>query len=348
MFITCPKCGYLTPETAARCKHCGTVTSGAVEASTPMAQWPPTPAEPLPAPPTSATPPPVPSPMPPPAPGTAAPGWGAVPPPMPPLVPPPVPSMFPEPGARPPRRSLPTWGIVSGALVVVIAMIVGGLAITGGDDGAQQRLDNVNAAAETQAQEVASLDASLLTRADLGTEWTETDHSGLRPNELVWDQPCSDAPGLRASAALGRGRDFAYRATSVGAEEGHLSVSVRELANTDDAEGQVAARSAPTFDPCVAAFDVEDLECACGRAGTSRGITRLAPPAGVRAVVYRDTLAYDDNGPQPAFALRAYLVGGRYLASISESRFGSPPDPTRFGELVTIVGQRLALHAPGD
>ena len=334
MFVKCANCGYLTPESSALCKQCGAV------ASLPAREPEPAPVpEPVPSP-TAAIPT-----MPPPDPSTAATGWGA-PPPRPPVAPPPVPSMFPDPGARPPRRSVPTWSIVSGAVVVVIAMVVAGLAFTGGDDNVRERAGAAQARlAEVQA-DVARLDATTLTRADMGSEWTETEHRGLGPDELGWSDTCSNAPGLRTVATLGRAREFAYHLTTE-TNEGHAVFHIREYPSTDAAEGQLAARATPAFSSCVASFDADNLTCSCGHLATSLGVEQIPPPPDVHAAVWRDTLTFrDETGTRMAFALRAYVQQGRDVAMFTEWEYGAPPDAARFAELVTSIGQRMAVQSP--
>ena len=331
MFVTCASCGYLTPDNAALCKQCGAVASAPVE--------PPVPPAPAPA---SWPPPPDPS--------TAAPGWGAAPPPppRPPVAPAPVPSMFPEPGARPPRRSLPTWGIVSGAVVLIVVVVIGGLAMTGGDDRVRAKAHAAQTNLDAVQADVARLDDTLLSRADMGSEWTETDHRGLGPDELGWNEPCSDAPGLQSVATLGRASEFAYHLTAE-TNEGHAVVQLREYPNTDDAATQVAARSAPDFSSCVAAFDAENLTCACGHTATSLHVEQLPPPSGAHAVVWRDTLSFEDEtGTRLAVALRVYVQQGRDVTMLTEWEYGGPPDGARFDELLTSVAQRMAAHAPAS
>ena len=83
-----------------------------------------------------------------------------------------VPSMFPEPVRRRPRRSWPTWSVVSGAVVLVIAMAVAAVRPYGwrmtAVDTSRRNGTRVVTSRGAQA-DVARLYVTTLTRAVLGT-----------------------------------------------------------------------------------------------------------------------------------------------------------------------------------
>ena len=233
-----------------------------------------------------------------------------------------------------------------GAVAVVVALLVGLIAVSGGDDRSQHRAASAQAAFDTQQTEIGSIQASMLTGVDFGGEWTVTDQSGLRPDELSWHQPCSYAPGLDADATVGRSMSLSYRLRPNGREEGTALVSVRAYRTAAEAQGQFQARADPSFGGCVAYFDRREVECSCHSAATNLGIATIPPPPGVAAVVYQDTLAYSDNGPQTYHANTAYITSGRYTALLSIGRVGLPVDQAEFDELLRALSQRLSLHAP--
>jgi hypothetical protein len=254
--------------------------------------------------------------------------------------------MFVTPGARPPRRTPPTWSFVTGAVMVVIVVLVAVL-VTRNDGEGARRLEVANERADQVAREMATLDASLLSIADLGSGWQTARHGGLNRDDLRWTDECDHAPGLESTAQAGRYVDFSYALDPrTGAEAGHVQMTVRQYASSDDASGQYAARADAAFGSCVRLFDVTDLVDAQGSDIVPGALTRVAIP-GVDAVVYRDVLDYTFFGKrQTLYVTTAYLTHGRDLAVLSIDRCCQDYDPLLVAELVRTVSQRLAIHAP--
>ena len=253
--------------------------------------------------------------------------------------------MFPDPRARPARQPVPMWSVATGAIVLVVALLVGVLVASGGDHATPDRADASATNVVTPLADIEAVENSLLTLPDMGSEWTITNESGLLPDELAFTDTCSAAPGLQSTATFGRGIDFAKFTDSSGHEQGHVIDSVRVYPTAQQAEAQYQARLDPSFVPCVAQFDREFTECTCQTASTDLEVEALAPPRDVRAAVYRGTVAFEQGGPHQYYLLRAYLANGRYLASVVLGNRDAPPDPVQFETMLRTQSQRLTQLA---
>ncbi len=253
--------------------------------------------------------------------------------------------MFPEPGAQTARRVPPTWTVACGAIAVVIALLLG-LMTFARNDRSGTTVEGRQPIYPTSSNEGAYLDPSLLTAVDFGSEWTETETTSLAPDELAWNETCSNAPGLQSTATAGRSASLSLNHQPDGREAGSALVTIREYRTAAEAAAQLAARSDPTFRNCIQEFDRRAVECACHAPAQSETINFVPAPAGVLATVYTDTIGYEDNGPQTYSSVRGYTAGGRYLAVLNLQRFAVPVDQVQFDDLLWTLSQRLAVNAP--
>jgi len=255
--------------------------------------------------------------------------------------------MYPGPGARPPRRSLPAWSYAVGALALVGVLLIVGFVATGTDGPSAAQARRAQAQLDAQQAETSSIEATMLTQPDLGGFWNSDGPRGLAPDELGWNDRCSDAPGLTSTATVGRTVDFQHTAID-GHEDARASVTVRAYRSAEDAAAQLDARLDPSFAKCVAQYDVADVGCICHlkHPAVDMGVALIPAPSDVHAVVYRDTVAYDEGqGVHQYHVLRAYLAHGRYQTLVILEG-PSEPDPARFDTMLHTVAQRLDLHAP--
>lgn len=253
--------------------------------------------------------------------------------------------MFPPASGRPPRRSLPTWTIACGSIVVVIALLIGLMTFARNHQSASSFAGR-QPTYTAPPNDGAFLDASLLTPVDFGSEWTETGTTDLLPTELAWNEPCSNAPGLQSVATVGRSVSLSQNHQTDGRESGSAFVTIRKYRSAAEAAAELAARSDSSFRNCIQDFDRQAVECVCHAPAQSETIGLVPAPAGVLATVYIDTVGYEDNGQKTYSIVTAYTVRGRYLAVLNVQRFAVPVDQPQFDDLLSTLSRRLELNAP--
>ncbi len=238
---------------------------------------------------------------------------------------------------------------MSGALAFVALLIVGLVIVSPGTDSrAQHRLAVSQATLAQTRDEVDALDATLLSVADFGSEWTVVNEGGLVPSRLRFSDPCASLPGLKPVATIGREISLSRNLQENGDEFGHAAMRVRLYKNADEATEQYEARANPAFTSCIAGWDTDVTNCSCGReAVTAARVERVEPPAGTLAIVYLDSVDYVSDGqPETFYFLSAYFLHGRTVGIVEFNQNGQAIDRSRIDELVALAGQRLGVHAP--
>jgi len=252
--------------------------------------------------------------------------------------------MFPPSSAKPSRTAIPVWTIATGAVAVVVALLFGLMAVTGRSDSdstAAPVAPDASASTDTSA-----LEASLMTASDLGPDWATTRTVPDEPSDLTWDETCFASDGLRADGTAGMSTDISFRPGPTRSEEGYAQSTVRAYSSAHDAAEQVRARGEDGFQACIAEFDTQAVACSCGIVPQDVGVQPVAAPAGLRAVMYENTLAYEDNGLQTYHVIRAYLSEGQYFGVLTVARKNASPDRVQFDELLKTFQQRMLVHAP--
>ena len=201
--------------------------------------------------------------------------------------------------------------------------------------------------ADTQAAEIRQLDGVVLGTPDLGSGWDTDGVAGMGADQLVTD-PCPGVTGLGSVASLGRSVDFSQYDAG-GTEIATVWMRVRDYRTVDDSASpdRIACR-ARLRSLRAQQYDAELTECACRTTEPARplGITVEPPPAGVEAVVFRDSLGYTNAyGSGTYHVRRAYLQRGRFTVVLVAEGLNEP-DPVRWQSLLQTVEQRLTLYAP--
>ena len=252
--------------------------------------------------------------------------------------------MFPPSSGKPSRTPIPIWTIAAGAVLLVVVLLIGLVAVAGpshSSSTAAPSVPGVNASGQTSA-----LEASLVTASDLGPDWATTRTVPDGPSDLAWDEACFASPGLQSVATAGMSTDISYRPGPTRDEEGYAQSHVLAYSSAHDAAEQVRARGEDGFRACIAEFDTQAVACSCGIVPQDVGVQPVAAPTGLNAVMYENTLTYNDNGVQTYHVIRAYLSEGQYFGVLTVARKNASPDRTQFEELLRTFQQRLLVHAP--
>ena len=252
--------------------------------------------------------------------------------------------MFPPTAAIPVRSPIPVWTIATGAIALVVVLLIGLVALAGRTPS-NATTAPIAPGADTTPQSSA-LEPSLLTASDFGPDWSTTRTTPDGPLDLVWSKTCFQSADLRAPGIAGISTDISYLPAPTRSEEGWAQSSVRAYASTDAAAAQVRARTQDGFRTCVAEFDTLAVTCSCGIVPHDVGVQPVTAPAGSQAVMYQDTLAYEDHGPQTYHVIRAYISEGKFFGVLTVARKNTTPDRVQFDELLRTFQQRLLVHAP--
>ncbi len=250
--------------------------------------------------------------------------------------------MFPTPAAKPPRRSIPTWSVAS-ATVLLVAVIIVGLMVasSGGDDTAKKRVKAATADLAAQRARIDVAEQSLITRADLGSRWTDLGIHATPASDIGWHDACSDDPKLTDREEFGRDVAFSSNLQPDGSENGHLESTVLAYANADQVDRGLTARRQPDFTTCIAAFDVDYLSSPGTTGIVGDGVTRIDNPD---ALLYHETMRFMYQGaPSTQTFWTAYYGHGAYRAVLTISGNFSTD---YIAELVHVARQRFDTHTP--
>jgi len=260
--------------------------------------------------------------------------------------------------APPPRRRVPRWSIVTGALTIVVVLI-GAVILTRGSGsarsatraGAVARSDPPSTlalvpTADTRTPRSPGVAAarSLLTLADLGSGWTDLGLEPVPASGLALPSPrCSDARGLDVAARFGREDDFSYQLTADGSETGHLNVTVTGYRTAAEARAAYGGRADPSFAPCAIDLAARSLDTPSTDNVVAGTAVRIEPPES-HAVTWSVPMTYDYHGQHGTTTFwRAYLQHGRFVEALVVT---GPFDQVLLDELLGVADRRLRLNAP--
>jgi hypothetical protein len=255
------------------------------------------------------------------------------------------------------RRPSATWGIVTGSLVIVVALVVGLLVTAGGGSGSSARAHghptrypDPSASTTTRPAptpiESSSLDATMLTPADLGPGWLWTEPEYLEATDHSGEE-CAALPALAGDALRGRTVHLEQDGPD-GEEIEVVRIRVREFGTVDEAAARMAAQASPAFAPCVQQEDVISTACSCRTTATpvALGATAEPAPAGVQAVVFHDAVTFvNADGPGIWYLRRAYLQRGRVTVSVVAEGLTEMPQP-QWETLLRTISDRLGSYIP--